>query len=102
MRLIAVSIFAFFTLALGAQAAPQDAAQTASVACSTQNYLDWGPVYDDGDCIIGTTIVVTNVLWFCSKPLSQYGDLPIRVLQTWSIAAPVGQNGIEIRTRCSR
>ena len=101
MRLIAVSIFAFFALALGAQAAPQSTEQAASVACSTQNYLDWGPVYDDGDCIIGTTITVSNALWFCAKPLSQYGALPIRVLQTWSIAAPVGQNGIEIRTGCS-
>lgn len=69
--------------------------------CSTANYLDWGPIYDEGDCRIGTTIIRTNALWFCDRPLASYGPLPIRVVQTWSIAAAVGQNGIELRSGCS-
>jgi hypothetical protein len=76
------------------------------VACSTANRLDWGPIYNEGDCVVGTTITVTNALWFCAQPLSQIaaqngGTLPVRVVQTWSIATPVGTNGIEARTGCS-
>jgi hypothetical protein len=72
-----------------------------ALACSVDNRVDWGPIYDEGDCEFGATINRTNQLWFCNAPLSSYGPLPIRVVQTWSIAAPVGQNGIELRTGCS-
>ena len=69
--------------------------------CSVDNREEWGPIYNEGDCEFGTTITVTNQLWFCSTPLSNLGPLPIRVVQTWNIAAQVGQNGIELRTGCS-
>src|SRR3972149_6888891 len=94
-----VSLATFLTLSFGVvQAAPQEAVVPASVVCTDENYLAWGPVYDDSDCVVGTTITVNNALWFCNKPLSQYGTLPIRVLQTWK---GIGRVSDPMKTRMS-
>src|SRR3990167_9881711 len=95
---VLAALAAFFVLAVAGQSAP---ASSQAIDCTIDNRQDWGPIYDEGDCAVGTTITVTNQLWFCAGPLSNLGPLPIRVVQTWDQPMPVGQNGIELRTGCS-
>ena len=76
MRLIAVSILAFFTLALGAQAAPQ-----------------------------GTTLTFVDTFWRCQQPLSNYGPLPLTVHMTFSpgkvVVPPGGAGIVQLGQGCS-
>src|SRR3990167_2621246 len=96
---ILAALAAFFVLAVAGQSAP---ASSQAIVCTIDNRQDWGPIYDEGDCVVGTTInVPANQLWFCNQPLANFGPLPIRVVQTWDQPMPVGQNGIELRTGCS-
>ncbi len=72
-----------------------------SDVCTIDNWQAWGPIYNPGDCVIGTTITRVNQMWACDMPLSAYGELPIRVVQTWDVTTPVGQIGIDLRTGCT-
>jgi hypothetical protein len=60
--------------------------------CATTNHTSWAWE----QCKPGTKITVTNEGWHCSKPLSTYGALPIKVVATstesWSGGATVTVN----------
>lgn len=76
----------------------------AALACTTQNYWNSSAnsqAWNWDECIVGTTINVTNAGWSCDRPLSSYGTLPIKVISTWTTAAPRAQIGIDLRTGCS-
>jgi hemolysin type calcium-binding protein len=63
-----------------------------SRTCSTTDYKEW--IWEQ--CRPGTTIRVTNEGWHCSKPLAEYGPLPIKVIsistEAWSDGAAVTVN----------
>ncbi|HLB03596.1 MAG TPA: hypothetical protein VJK66_01135, partial [Gaiellaceae bacterium] len=52
------------------------------LVCTTENYLA-GWTWED--CSYGTLIEVTNQQWRCTRPLSSYGTLPLKVVARWSI-----------------
>jgi hypothetical protein len=56
-----------------------------STRCLVSNRAAWGVNYDQpggagANCSYGTTLTFTNTSFVCTKPLAQYGTLPLRVI----------------------
>ena len=57
--------------------------------CATTNFADWSWE----ECKPRTKITLTNEAWHCTKPLSEYGPLPLKVVsistEPWSDGAAI-------------
>lgn len=78
----------------------------APIACSSENWQEWGPIYNPGDCVVGTDIVVMTTgpasQWRCSAPLGTFGSLPIRVRHFFQGVENYGDQGqIDLVSGCS-
>ena len=67
------------------------------LVCTTENYLA-GWTWED--CSYGTLIEVTNQQWRCTRPLSSYGTLPLKVVARWSIVTTSANIAVSADTGC--
>lgn len=70
----------------------QSNGQAGNITCLVSNYNDWALAGTTGkgndgsskpNCTFGSTVTVNDLEWSCNQLLSNYGTLPIKVVQTW-------------------
>jgi chitodextrinase len=96
-----------YTVGVNASDAAGNESATSTLAVSTAACTDPPPsgtctVASTSGCVPGATLTFMDTQWVCTKPISSYGTLPLKVVLDYTVGRKYGGNGaVDLTSGCA-